>query len=61
MFLFVVALLENISVPLGTQTTFLLFSLGTNVIIMPSRFLYKEHLVIIFGYNWEYNTIVIIK
>ena len=48
MFLFVVALLESISVPLGTQTTFLLFSLfGTNVIIMPSRFLYKEHLVII--------------
>ena len=47
MFLFVVALLESISVPLGTQT-FLLFSLGTNVIIMPSRFLYKEHLVIIF-------------
>ena len=31
MFLFVVALLESISVPLGTQTTFLLFSLGTNV------------------------------
>ena len=48
MFLFVVALLESILVPLGTQTTFLLFSLGTNVIIMPSRFLYKEHLVIIF-------------
>ena len=48
MFLFVVALLESISVPLGTQTTFLLFSLGTNVIMMPSRFLYKEHLVIIF-------------
>ena len=48
MFLFVVALLESISVPLGTQTTCLLFSLGTNVIIMPSRFLYKEHLVIIF-------------
>ena len=48
MFLFVVALLESISVPLETQTTFLLFSLGTDVIIMPSRFLYKEHLVIIF-------------
>ena len=46
--MFVVALLESISVPLGTKTTFLLFSLGTNVIIMPSRFLYKEHLLIIF-------------
>ena len=24
---------------------------------MPSRFLYKEHLLIIFGYNWEYHTL----
>ena len=48
MFLFVVALGESISVPLRTQATFLLFSLGTNVIIMPSRFLHQEHLVIIF-------------
>ena len=47
MFFFVVALVESISVPLRTQETFLLFSLGTNVIIMPLRFLYKEHLVII--------------
>ena len=38
MFLFVVALGESISVPLRTQVTFLLFSLGTNIIIMPSRF-----------------------
>ena len=38
MFLFVVALIESISVPLGTQASFLLFSLGTNIIIMPSRF-----------------------
>ena len=48
MFLFVVAFGESMSVPLRTQVTFLLFSLGTNIIIMPSRFLYKEHLVIIF-------------
>ena len=48
MFLFVVALVESISVPLGTQATFLFFSLGTNVIIMPLRFLYKKHLLIIF-------------
>ena len=48
MFLLVLALRESISVPLRTQATFLLFSLGTNIIIMPSRFLYKEHLVIIF-------------
>ena len=38
MFFFVVALVESISVPLRTQATFLLFSLGTNVIIMPSKF-----------------------
>ena len=38
MFLFVVALVESISVPLRTQATFLLFSLGTYVIIMPSKF-----------------------
>ena len=38
MFLFVVALGESISVPLRTQVTFLLFSLGTNIIIMLSRF-----------------------
>ena len=38
MFLLVVALVENISVLLRTQATFLLFSLGTNVIIMPSKF-----------------------
>ena len=61
MFVLVVALVESISVPLRTQATFLLLSAGTNVIIMPLRFLYKEHLVIIFLYNWEYNTIVIIK
>ena len=48
MFFFVVAFGESISVPLRTQATFLLFSLGTNVMIMPLRFLYKEHLVIIF-------------
>ena len=48
-FLFlVVAFVESISVPLRTQATFLLLSVGTNIIIMPSRFLYKEHLVIIF-------------
>ena len=34
-FSFVVAFGESISVPLRTQATFLLFSLGTNVIIMP--------------------------
>ena len=34
MFLLVVALVESISVPLGTQVTFLRSSLGTNVIIM---------------------------
>ena len=38
MFLFVVAFGESISVPLRTQATFLLFSLETSVIIMPSRF-----------------------
>ena len=38
MFLFVVAFGGSISVPLRTQITFLLFSLGTNIIIMPSRF-----------------------
>ena len=43
MFYLVVALVESISVPLRTQATFLLLSVGTNVIIMPSRFLYKEH------------------
>ena len=48
MFLLVVTLVESISVPLRTQVIFLLSSLGTNVIIMPLRFLYKEHLVIIF-------------
>ena len=47
MFLFVVAFGESISVH-RTQVSFLLFSLGTNKIIMPSRFLYKEHLIIIF-------------
>ena len=48
MFYLVVALVKSISVPLRTQATILLLSVGTNVIIMPSRFLYKEHLVIIF-------------
>ena len=48
MFVLVVALVESISVPLRTQATFLLLSAGTNIIIMPSRFLYKEHLAIIF-------------
>ena len=38
MFLIVVAFGESISVPLRTQVTFLLFSLGANIIIMPSRF-----------------------
>ena len=42
MFFFVVAFGESISVPLRTQATFLLFSLGTNVIIMPSRFFIQE-------------------
>ena len=46
-FFLVVALVESISVPLITQATFLLLSVGTNIIIMPSRFLYKEHLIII--------------
>ena len=36
--LFVVTLVEIISVPLRRQATFLLFSLGINVIIMASRF-----------------------
>ena len=48
MFLLVVALVESTSVPLRTQATFLFFSLGSNLIIMPLWFLYKEHLVIIF-------------
>ena len=48
MFYLVVALVESISVPLRTKATFLLLFIGTNVIIMPPRFLYKEHLVIIF-------------
>ena len=47
-FFLVVALVESISVPLRTQANFLLLSVGTNIIIMPSRCLYKEHLVIIF-------------
>ena len=47
-FFLVVVLVESISVPLRTQATFLLLSVGTNIIIMPLRFLYKEHLVIIF-------------
>ena len=51
MFLLVVALGESISVPLRAQATFHFFSLGTNMIIMQSRFLYKEHLAIIFLYN----------
>ena len=46
MFLLVVALVESTSVPLRTHATFLLFSLGTNVIIMPLIFLHKKHLVI---------------
>ena len=46
-FFLVVALVERILVPLRTQATFLLLSVGTNVIIIPSRFLYKDHLVII--------------
>ena len=44
----VVALVESISVPFRTQAIFLLLSVGSSIIIMPSRFLYKEHLVIIF-------------
>ena len=44
----VVALVEIISVSLRTKTTFLLLPVGTNVIIMLLRFLYKEHLVKIF-------------
>ena len=47
-FFLVVALVYSISVPMRTQATFLLLSVGNNVIIMPSRYLYKEHLVIIF-------------
>ena len=39
----------------------MLLSVETNIIIMPLKFLYKEHLVIFFSYNGEYNTIVIIK
>ena len=42
-----VALVESILVPLRKQATFLLLSVGTNVIIMPLRFLCKEHLVMI--------------
>ena len=48
MFYLVGALVESILVPLRTQATFLLLSVGSNIIIIPSRFLYKEHLVIIF-------------
>ena len=50
MVLLVVALVESISVPLRTQATLLLISLGTNIIIMSLRFrfLYKEYLVIFF-------------
>ena len=51
MFYLVVALVESISVSLRTQATFLLLSVGTNVIIMPSRFLYKEHLLLSVGTN----------
>ena len=47
----VVALVESISVPFRTQATFLLLSVRTNIIIMPPKFLYKEHLVIIFVYQ----------
>ena len=60
-FFLLVALVESISVPLRTQATIMLLSVETNIIIMPLRFLYKEHLVIFFSYNGEYNTIVIIK
>ena len=49
MFLLVAVLVDSTSVPLRTQATFLLFPLGTNVLIMPLRFLFKEHLVIIFN------------
>ena len=38
MFFLVVALVESISVPLRTQITFLLLSVGTNEIIMPLSF-----------------------
>ena len=44
---FVVVLVESISVQLRIQATFLLFTVGTNIIIMPLSFLYKKHLVII--------------
>ena len=47
-FFLAVALVESISFPLRTQAAFLLLSVETNVIIMPSRYLYKEHLVIFF-------------
>ena len=39
--------MQGFSVLLRTQATFLL-SVGTNIIIMPLRSLYREHLVIIF-------------
>ena len=48
MFLLVVALVESISIPLRTNVTFLLSHLGTNIIIMPLCFLYKEHVLTIF-------------
>ena len=35
MFLWVVALVERISIPFRTRVTFLLSSFGTNIIIMP--------------------------
>ena len=38
MFYLVVALVESISVPSRVQATFLLLSVGTNIIIIPSRF-----------------------
>ena len=64
MSLLVVALVGSTSVPLRTQATFLLFSLGTNVITMPFWFLYKGHLVITFNIigNKHYcnNKIIII-
>ena len=41
------------------QVTFLLSSLGTNVIIMPLRFLYKEHLVIIFNITGNITHVII--
>ena len=37
MFYLVVALIESVSVPLRTQLIFLLLSVGTNIIIMPSK------------------------